>query len=185
MKALSVDGSQGGVSLLSQARTASAGDGEFLRLIMAGTQHIDSWLIENRVLPALREKGRPMLGFSLRIDDGDEVSAKLMPLPDGSALACPVDGSWSAFEARDAAHEIAYIGYRYASGDQWTDEFQATLQLADGRGEALTPSAVAKVWREVTGTQPAGYSSGAVDQLQALGSEVLDKAFNTQGRLGL
>ncbi|WP_300454704.1 hypothetical protein [Accumulibacter sp.] len=152
---------------------------------MAGTQHIDSWLIENRVLPALRENGRRMLRFSLRIDDGDELSAKLMPLPDGSALACPVDGSWSACEAGEAAHEVAYIGYRYASGNQWTDGFQATRQLAEGSGKALTPSTVATVWQEFGGTRPASYSSGAIGQLQALGSEVLDKAFNTGGRLGL
>lgn len=116
MNILSLDWPQSAGSLLSQARSACASDGEFLRLIMAGTHHIDSWLIENRLLPAVREKGLHMLRFTLRIENREERSAKLLPLPDGSAFACAADGSWSAFEARDASHEIAYIGYRYASG---------------------------------------------------------------------
>ena len=152
---------------------------------MGGTCHIDSGLIENRVLPALREKGLHMLHFSLRIENREERSAKLLPLPDGSALACAADGLWSAFEAREALHEIAYIGYRYAFGNHWPDEFQAMQQFADRVARPLTPSEVAGIWREATGAQPAGYESGAVDHLQAFGSEVLDKAFNTQARLGL
>ena len=185
MNILSLDWPQSAGSLLSQARSASAGDGEFLRLIMAGTCHVDSWLIENRVLPALREKGLHMLGFSLRIANRQERSAKLLPLPDGSAFACAADELWSALEARDALHEISYVGYRYASGNHWPDEFQATLQFADGLARLLTPSEVAGIWRDATGVQPAGYASGAVDHLQAWGSELLDKAFRAQGRLGL
>ncbi len=185
MNILSLDWPQSAGSLLSQARSASASDGEFLRLIMAGTHHIDSLLIENRVLPALREKGLHMLRFTLCSENREERSAKLLPLPDGSTFACAADGSWSAFEARDASHEIAYIGYRYASGSHWPDEFQAMLEFADGVARPLTPSEVAGIWRDATGARPAGYASGAVDHLQALGSEWLDKAFRTQGRLGL
>ena len=185
MNILSLDWPQSAGSLLSQARSMSASDGEFMRLIMAGRRHIDSWLIENRVLPALREKGLHMLCFTLCIDNREARSAKLLPLPDGSAFACATHGSWSVFEAREASHEIAYIGYRYASGSHWPDEFQATLEFADGVARPLTPSEVAGIWREATGAQPAGYASGAVDHLQALGSELLDKAFSTQGRLGL
>jgi len=185
MNILSLDWPQSAGSLLSQARSASASDGEFLRLIMAGTQHIDSWLIENRVLPALRKKGLHMLYFTVRIENREEAAAKLLPLPDGSALACAADGLWSAFEVRETLHEIAYIGYRYASGNRWQAGFQAMVQFADGTARPLTPSEVAGIWREATGVQPAGYASGAVDHLQALGSELLDKAFSTEGRLGL
>ncbi len=96
---------------------------------MAGTQHVDSWLIENRILPALREKGLHMLRFTLRIENREERSANLLPLPDGSAFAGATDGSWSALEARAALHEISHIGYRYASGSDWPDEFQAMLEL--------------------------------------------------------
>lgn len=185
MNKLSLDWPQGAASLLSQARRASASDGELLRLILAETHNVDSWLIENRVLPALREKGLHTLRFTLRIENREERSAKLLPLPDGSALACTTDGLWSALEVREALHEIAYIGYRYAPSDRWQDAFQAMLESADGSERPLTPSAVAGVWREATGEPPAGYESGAIDHLQALGSELLDKAFNAQGRLGL
>lgn len=185
MNILSLDWPQSAGSLLSQARSASSSGGEFHRLIMAGTYHVDSWLLENRVLPALREKGLSMLHFSLRIENQEERSAKLLPLPDGSALACAVDGLWSVFEAREALHEIAHIGYRYASGNHWPDAFQVMLQLTDGIARSLSPSEVAEIWREATGAQPAGFESGAVDHLLAFGSEVIDKVFNTQGRLGL
>jgi hypothetical protein len=86
MNILSLDWPQSAGSLLSQARSASSSDGEVHRLIMAGTYHVDSWLLKNRVLPALREKGLNMLHFSLRIENREERSAKLLPLPDGSAL---------------------------------------------------------------------------------------------------
>ncbi|SBT10256.1 hypothetical protein ACCAA_920032 [Candidatus Accumulibacter aalborgensis] len=185
MNKLSLDWPQGAASLLSQARQVSASDGELLRLILAETHNLDSWLIENRILPALREKGFPMLRFTLRIENQEARSAKLLPLPDGSALACTADGLWSAFEVREAVHEIAYIGYRYAPSKHWQDAFQAMLQLANGSERPLTPAEVAGVWREATGGDPAGYASGAIDHLQALASELLDKAFNTQGRLGL
>ena len=88
MNKLSLDWPQGAASLLSQARQVSASDGELLRLILAETHNLDSWLIENRILPALREKGFPMLRFTLRIENQEARSAKLLPLPDGSALAC-------------------------------------------------------------------------------------------------
>jgi hypothetical protein len=185
MNILSLDWPQSAGSLLSQARSASSSDGEIHRLIMAGTYHVDSWLIKNRVLPALQEKGLNMLHFSLRIENREERSAKLLPLPDGSALACAADGLWSVFDAHEALHEIAYIGYRYASGNYWPNEFQAMLQFTNGVARPLTPSEVARIWRESTGAQPAGYESGPVDHLQAFGSEMLDKVFNTQGRLGL
>lgn len=185
MNIRSLDWPQGASSLLSQTRSASADDGEFLRLIMAGTQHIDSWLIENKVLPALREKGLHVLHFTLHIDEGEDLSVKILPLPDGSAFACATDGLCSPFEAREALHEISYLGYRYAPRDDWQEGFQAVLQCADGASRPLAPSDVADFWRQTTGLQPDGYASGAIDHLQALGSEMLDKAFHARGRLGL
>lgn len=185
MNNLSLDWPQGASSLLSQARCQCASDGELVRLILAGTRHLDSWLIENRVLPALREKQLKTLRLHVNLPDHGERSASLVPLPDATAFACSVEGLWCALEATEAKQEIAHIGYRYAPGDRWLAGFQAIVQLADDTVRPVTPSEVARLWQEVTGSRPAGFAVGTLDHAQSLGLDVLDKAFNTQGRLGL
>lgn len=180
-----VDSSEGAATLLARARQASADQGELMRLMLAGTRGLDSWLIEHRIIPALRDRGLPTLRFTLRAESGQQSSAKLLPLPGGSAFACATDGSWSAFEAGEARHEIGHIGHRYAPGDRWLGSFAAVLEQADGIERPLGPSEVAQVWREATGAQPIGYAKGAIDYLEAIGSGVLDKAFGMKGRLGL
>jgi hypothetical protein len=185
MTKLTLDWPQSAVALLSQARSQSASDGELLRLILAGTHHLDSWLIEKRVLPALQEKQLKTLRLRVIAPDQAERSAAMVPLPDASAFACSVEGLWSALEATEAHHEIAYIGSRYAPGDRWLSGFQATLQLPDGAVCPVTPSGVARMWLEATGSSPAGFAVDALDHVQSMGLDVLDRAFNTQGRLGL
>lgn len=185
MNDLSLDWPQSASSLLSQAQRQCASDGELVRLILSGTRHLDSWLIENRVLPSLREKQLRTLRLRLIVPEHGECSASLVPLPDASAFACSTEGLWSALEATETQHEIAYIGYRYAPGNRWLAGFQAMLQLADGTVCPVTPSGVARMWLEATGSSPAGFEDGALDHVQSLGLDVLDKAFNTQGRLGL
>ncbi len=86
MNNLSLDWPQGASSLLSQARCQCASDGELVRLILAGTHHLDSWLIENRVLPALQEKQLMTLRLHVNLPDHGERSASLVPLPESRVL---------------------------------------------------------------------------------------------------
>lgn len=166
--------------LVGQARSGV----ELAKLIMSGTTAIESWLIEQRILPALREKGLAMLCFSLDTHH-EKHAASCIPLPDGSAFICNVLGLWSPLEKQDATHELQYIGSRYAPGDHWLNGFAATLSLPDGSGQPMTPGKVASFWAELTGVRLSGFETGIFDHLEAIGHSVADKVFTTQGRLGL
>jgi hypothetical protein len=94
-------------------------------------------------------------------------------------------GTWSTLEKHEAAHEIEYIGSRYAPGKRWLADFKATLTLPDGTVSPLTPAEVASIWAEITGSRLRGFEAGALDYVEAIGYDVADKVFNTQGRFGL
>lgn len=181
MNTFSFDWPQSASGLVRQAQSG----GDLAKLIMAGTIGIESWLIAHRILPALHEKGIKTLCFSLADRDQEKRSASCVPLPDGSAFVCNVLGTWSALEKHEAAHEIEYIGSRYAPGNHWLDGFQATLVLPDGTASPLTPAEVARIWAEITGSTLRGFEAGVLDYVEAIGYDVADKVFNTQGRLGL
>jgi hypothetical protein len=154
------------------------------QLIMAGIANVGSWLIENRILDSIREKGIPEFEFCFR--DTDNRTAALLLLPDGSAFARNPLGSWFALEAHDALSEIVYIGSRYASGNHWIQGFEAKL-LHRPRNEKspISPLALAAKWTEATGVQPNGYSECLSDHVEAFGLNVIDNVFHTKGRLGL
>ena len=181
MNTFSFDWPQSASALVHQAQSG----GDLAKLIMAGTVGIGSWLIANRILPALQEKGIKTLSFTLAARDQKERAAFCVPLPDGSAFVCNVQGTWSALEKHEAAHEIQYIGSRYAPGKRWLAGFQATLTLPDGTVSPLTPAEVASIWAEITGSRLHGFAPGVLDYVEAIGYDVADKVFNTQGRLGL
>ena len=181
MNTFSFDWPQSAGALVLQAQSG----GDLAKLIMAGTSGIESWLIANRILPALQEKGIKRLGFSLETRHQEKRSASCIPLPDGSAFVCNVLGTWSALEKHEAAHEIEYIGSRYAPGKRWLAGFQATLTLPDGTVSSLTPAEVASIWAEITGSRLHGFDPGMLDYVEAIGYDVADRVFNTQGRLGL
>jgi hypothetical protein len=168
----------------SQLVSQSQSGGDVAKLIMAGTTAIESWLIVHRILPALHEKGLGTLCFRL-VSHQAQRCASCIPLPDGSAFICNVLGVWSPLEMHEAAHEIQYIGSRYAPGDHWLTGFDATLILADGSNSPLTPCEVASFWTEVTGVRLKGFETGIFDYLEAIGHDVADRVFTTQGRLGL
>lgn len=176
---LTFDWPQSASSLLSQAKQ----EGELVKLILAGNSHLESWLIENRILPALQKKGLQMLRFTL--SGQGKRSASIVPLPDGSAFALSASGWWSALECHEALHEIHHIGARFAPSDRWLDGFEATLQQADNTWRSVTPSEVALFWEAVTGSRPAGFAVGVLDGIEAFGLDMIDKIFVTQGRLGL
>jgi len=175
------DWPQSASALINQAQRC----GDLAKLIMAGTTGIESWLIANRILPALKEKGIKRLGFSLESSRHEKRTASCIPLPDGSAFICNVLGTWSALEKSEAEHEIEYIGSRYAPGKRWLGNFQATLTLPDGTTSPLTPAEVASIWAEITGSRLHGFDPGVLDYVEAIGYDVADRVFNTQGRLGL
>jgi hypothetical protein len=177
----SFDWPQSASALVHQAQRG----GDLAKLIMAGTVGIESWLIANRILPALDEKGVKRLGFSLKAPHQEKRSASCVPLPDGSAFVCNVLGTWSPLEKHEAAHEMEYIGSRYAPGKCWLGGFLATLSLPDGTASPLTPAEVAKLWMEITGSRLRGFEPGVLDYVEAIGYDVADRVFNTQGRLGL
>lgn len=167
-------------TLLQQAKSHS----NLARLIMDGINEVESWLIAHRIVPALQEKNLGTVHFHLACG-ADKRHASLLRLPDGSAFACNVLGTWFALEQGDAAREVQYIGSRYAPGDRWLGGFQATLGQPGGTETALTPTGLARVWAETTGMRLNGFEVGILDHLQAVGYDVADKIFNTQGRLGL
>lgn len=157
---------------------------DLTKLIMAGTSAIESWLIANRILPALQEKRLGTLAFSLDAHR-EKRFASCIPLPDGSAFICNVLGLWLPLESHEAQQEIQYIGSRYAPGDHWLSGFDVTLEWPDGSRQAMTPSGVAAFWKELTGTRLSGFETGIFDHLEAIGHGLADKVFTTQGRLGL
>jgi len=178
---LSFDWPQSAAALVSHAERRS----DLARLIMAGTSHVDSWLIENRILPVLHEKQPGRLVFASSCHGDGERSASLIPLPDGSAFACDASGRWSALEASAAQHEIAHLGYRFAPGNHWQHGFAARIESANGTLQAASPEQVAKFWEEITGQRPQGFSAGALDHVEAIGLDVIERLFSTQGHLGL
>lgn len=180
MNTLEFDWTQSASALVQQAKSGS----NLVRLIMDGISEVESWLIANRIIPALHQKNVNTLRFSFERGP-DKRLASLLPLPDGSAFACNALGSWFALEQDAAAREIQYIGSRYAPSDRWLAGFQAMLGRPDGTEQALTPTELARVWAEITGTRLSGFEVGILDQIETIGYDVADKVFNTQGRLGL
>jgi hypothetical protein len=176
----SFDWPKSAAELLVQARSGV----DLAKLIMAGTTAIDSWLIAHRILPTLHEKGLSTLCFSL-LSRREKHCASCIPLPDGSAFVCNVVGLWLPLETQEAAHEIQYIGSRYAPGDHWQGGFDVTLKRADGTDSPLRPGEVATFWAELTGVRLSGFEAGIFDHIEAIGHGVADKVFTTQGRLGL
>ena len=181
MDTLSFDWPQSAAALVAHAERRS----DLARLIMAGTSHVDSWLIENRILPVLREKQPGRLVFSSCCHGDGERTATLIPLPDGSAFACDASGRWSALEASAALHEIGHLGYRFAPGKRWQHGFSARIESANGTLQAASPEQAAAFWEQVTGERPHGFSAGALDQVEAIGLDVIERLFSTQGHLGL
>jgi hypothetical protein len=181
MSPLFADWPQSAQTLLAQAKRSS----DLARLIMAGTTHIESWLIENLILPGLQDKKLTTLRFEELAGGREQRSASLVPLPDGSAFACHTSGLWSALENQEALHEIQYIGFRFAPGDHWQDGFIATSRQPEQAEVTVTPPEVAKIWQQITGTPPDGYKAGTLDQMEAFGRGVIDKLLHSHGHLGL
>jgi hypothetical protein len=181
MSTFSFDWPQSASALVYQSKSGV----DLAKLIMAGTTAIESWLIAHRILPALHEKGLGTLCFSQNFRHQEKRSAACIPLPDGSAFICNVLGLWSPLEKNDAAHEIQYIGSRYAPGDRWLNGFEVTLNLPDGSSRAVTPAEVATFWTTSTGGHLSGFEAGIFDHIEAIGHDLADKVFTTQGRLGL
>jgi hypothetical protein len=179
MESLPLDWPQSAGALLNQAKNGA----DLVKLITEGTTHIESWLIETRILPLLREHRLDILRFETV---GQEIrSASLLALPDGTAFARDSEGYWSALAATDALHEIERIGSRFAPGDHWLNGFTARLQKAKGEDCLVSPLEVAKAWERTTGIWPAGFETGALDQMEAIGKGVAEKLLHTQSRLGI
>lgn len=180
MTSLTPDWPQSAPALLDQAKQG----GDLVKLIMAGTHHIESWLIENRILPLLAEHQLGIVRFEIK--HGQDVSiASLAPLPDGTAFTCNTDGLWSALPGDEALLEIQHIGARFAPGDHWPRGFSAHHRLAAGDNVPLTPLALADLWERITGTRPSGFAIGRLDEMEALGLGIAEKLLHTKSRLGL
>lgn len=180
-----LDWPQSAVGLLAQAKAASAASGELVKLVMSGIRRLDSWLIENRILPALAARDVRVLAFDVAALGHEHRTAALVPLPDGSALACSIAGRWSALDPQEARAAIQYIGFRFAPGDHWSRDFHAAVQTPGGTPAPAAPAEVAALWQEVTGVRPHGFEAGVLDQVQSFGLNVMDRAFNSHGLLGL
>lgn len=179
------DPARNAVALLSQAKLAWSSGGEMVRVILAGNSQLDSWLIQNRIVPALQEQAARVLHLTLVAPDQERRAVSLLPMPDGSAFACATTGFWSALEGHEALQEIQHIGFRYAASDRWLSGFEAVIEHPDRAATPISPAEVAALWEAATGCRPLGFAVGVVDQLQAFSLDVIDKFFNTQGRLGL
>lgn len=175
------DWPQSADALLNQAKQG----GDLVKLIMAGTHHIESWLIENRILPLLQTQQLAILRFEKGSQSNNQRSASLVPLPDGTAFACNTDGLWSALNHQEALLEIEHIGTRFAPGDHWLHGFSALVRQADNNITPLLPLDVAGLWEQVTGTRPGGFEVGTLDQVEAFGLGVAEKLLHTKSRLGL
>jgi hypothetical protein len=175
----SFDWPQSASSILAQAMA----DASIVKLILAGTSNVSSWVIENQVLPLIRAKGSSVLYFQVQSDE--QRMASLAPLADGSAFARNANKVWFPLEPHEALEEIQYIGFRFAPGDRWRSGFDAWLQAEDGSSILLAPMEVAGIWERATGSVPNGFKEGLFDRAGALGHDLIDKIFNTQGRLGL
>lgn len=67
----------------------------------------------------------------------------------------------------------------------WQAGFEATLEQSGQATLPVTLLDVAKIWLRITGVALEGFEQGFFDYVEALGLDVIDKVFNTQGRLGL
>lgn len=172
-------------SLLAQAKQEYGESGELLRLILAGTCRIDAWLIEQRIVPTLQQQGVRSLHFTRTSRGEEKRSAALIPLADGSAVACDTSERWSVLAPLDALSVIEHIGFRYAPENAWVRGFDASVQAGDQPPCPFQPFDVATTWQEITGTRPAGFETGALDQLEALSLQFVGRVFNTLGHLGL
>lgn len=180
MNPLSLDWPQSAGAPLEQAKKGA----DLVKLIMAGTHHLESWLIENRILPVLQAHGLGTLRFETTLYEQQKRSASLLPLPDGTAFACDTDGLWSALQAHEARYEIEHIGSRFAPGDHWLHSFTALLQQADEVTIPIPPLDVARHWETVTGARPDGFEVGTLDHVEAYGLGVAEKFLHTRSRLG-
>lgn len=176
---------QSASAMLAQAKQESTANGELIRLILAGTRRIDSWLIEQRIVPRLQRENATLVHLTLTTHDKERLTAILLPLPDGAAFARSTTERWSVLERLEALSAIQYIGYRYASEDRWSPEIEAVVQRGDEPPSRATPFEVARIWAEITGLKPAGFESGTLDEMEALGLKLIGRIFNSQGRLGL
>lgn len=185
MKPLAFDcqETQSAPSLLAKVQGESARDGELMKCILQGTEHIDSWLIAHRILPALPEI--PVIDLSLTLGKNEPITATFAPLPDGSAFGCNVRGIWLALTTVEAQSEIDYIGQRYASGNRWHAGFRAAIRRSDATLFPLAPLDLAKIWEKTTSLQPKGFNVGLLDQAEAFSLNALDTLIDTQGQLGL
>ncbi len=181
MKQITFDWPQSASALVHQAKISS----DLARLIMDGISEVESWLIAHQILPMLQERGLKTIHFSHAGQGHEKRIASCIPLPDGSAFVCNVRGSWRPFERHEATHEMQYIGSRYAPGKCWQDDFEAVLSLPDGSSSSLSPVELANVWMETTGAKLSGFETGILDHIEAIGYDMADKVFTTQGRLGL
>lgn len=181
MKQISFDWPQSASALVHQAKVSS----DLARLIMDGISDVESWLIAHQILPVLLEKGMKTIDFSQAGHGHETRAASCIPLPDGSAFICNVLGSWRPLEAAEATHEMQYIGSRYAPGKHWQRGFEARVCRPDGCSNPLSPIEFANIWAETTGSRLSGFETGILDHIEALGYDVADKVFTTQGRLGL
>jgi hypothetical protein len=175
------DWPQSANALLDQAKQG----GDLVKLIMAGTHHLESWLIENRILPLLQTHQLAILHFETASQSNDQRSASLVPLPDGTAFVCNTDGLWSALSSQEALLEIEHIGARFAPGDHWLRGFAADVRQADNVATPLLPLDLARLWEQTTGSRPCGFEVGTLDQMEAFGLGVAEKLLHTKSRLGL
>lgn len=176
-----LDWPQSAAALLDQAKR----NGDLVKLIMAGTHHLESWLIENRILPLLQAQQIGILRFEAGGQNEHKRSASLVPLPDGTAFACNADGVWSALDKPEALTEIEYIGARFAPGNHWLRGFAANFQHPDNAVVSLPPLDIARLWEQFTGARPAGFEVSKLDQVEAFGRGFAEKLLHTKSRLGL
>ncbi|MBS1189519.1 MAG: hypothetical protein H6R10_1311 [Rhodocyclaceae bacterium] len=172
-------------SLLFEAKHQCAERGELVKLIMGGTRRVTSWVIENRILPVLRDRDARIFNFAASSQKTGRLSAWLVPLPEGDAFGCDTSGRWSALAKYEAMSAIQYIGFRYAPENRWTSGFEAALEVPGQAPRLLEPLEVASIWEEVTGAKPLGFVNGVLDEMEALGFKLVCRIFNAHGRLGL
>jgi hypothetical protein len=176
-----LDWPQGAGALLAQAEQSA----ELARMVMSGILHVESWLIENRILPFLQGKGLATLRFVLAVPQREVRTVCLVPLPDGSAFGRTVGGQWLPLDPDEARHAIQHFGHRHAAGNRWLEGIAAWQEVPGTEPVGLSPKEVAEIWRTACGVHPSGFETGHLDRIEAFGLEALDKLFTTPGRLGL
>lgn len=176
---------QGTSSLLAEAKQEVVDNGELIKLVMSGVCHVDSWLIENRILPILQRANARILHLQVATGTGETRSASLIPLSDGSTFARSTSGLWFALDQREATAAIEHIGFRYAPQGRWEDGFLVSLEAPGNPPVPIGPFEVAAIWQEITGTKPSGFEDGLLDEIEAAGLKLIDMFFDTHGQLGL